>query len=269
MTTGDIANFETRFAGLLPPSWFDEPTPVKDAVVAGFAGPLSWDYSLYVYTLLQARIKTATGVWLDRIAYDFCGTRLPRRAGESDTLYRARIIAEILRPRVTRAGISQALSDLTGKTPVIIEFWNTGDVGAWDIGNVGFDVAGMWGDTTYNNQIFVTAYRPEGEGFANVAGYDNPATGWDIGTTEFVDLTTISAVVKDSDIYNAVAQTVSAGKVGWTAIESSPNTTESPRLAFMNIQNTQYLPFLLWGWASLKNPPAPGTHVPTFYFLGF
>jgi hypothetical protein len=132
MATGDQIDFKHRIAHLIPPSWFHGgQVPVRDLLTMAAGKNLGDIYALEQYVLLQTRIASSSGVWLDRIAYDFCGPRLPRRNNEPDGAYRIRIIAEIFRPRQTRAGIIKALTDLTGKVPELYELWNPGDCGAY------------------------------------------------------------------------------------------------------------------------------------------
>lgn len=235
MATGDQQDFANRLRGLLPPSWFGTGltsvngistgtgTPILDSVLAAVAYPLSWDYVLFSYVLTQSRIATATGIWLDRISYDFLGTRLPRFVNETDTAYRARILAEIFRPRQTRAAITKALVDLTGRTPIIIEAWNPGDVGAYNTpGRQGYGVAGMYGSLQYRNQVFVTAYRPAGVGIPNIPGYGN--SGWGYGRAQgagqYCSMSQVTGLVTDAQIYATVAGIVAAGCTAWVAISN-------------------------------------------------
>lgn len=225
-------DFVSRLKKLIPPSWFSiDDTPILDGLLSGAASPLSWVYDLYSYALKQMRIRTSTGVWIDRISYDFLGNRLPRKktidqlsgevvSAELDDEYRNRVLKEILRPRQTREAIRLALFDMTGRDPIIIEPWNTGDCGAFDIGAFAFDTAGCYGSTTMNNQMLITAYRPVGQGVPNVAGFDTPYAGYDVGGGEYIELQWTTAQVTDDDIYSAVAKTKAAGMTAWTAIRS-------------------------------------------------
>ena len=63
----------------------------------------------------QARIATSTGPFLDLVAFDFLGRYLTRR-GANDHIFVAKIKATILQERVTRAGMVNAITQLTGKT---------------------------------------------------------------------------------------------------------------------------------------------------------
>lgn len=235
MSIGDQANIVVRLAGLIPNSWFPDDAPVKTSILNGAAGPLSWAYSLYSYSLLQSRIATATGVWLDRIAFDFFGTAFPRMswrsntggiAYENDDSYRARIKKEILRPRATRAGVIGALQDLTGNTPILIEGWNPSDTSAYSQ-NAYYGQQGIYGTLLCRNQIFVTAYRPLGQGIPNVAGYGHGF--YSAGTTAYIDLSEVTAQVPDSLIYLTGARTVAAGITCWMDIVNGPAPTPQQR----------------------------------------
>lgn len=226
--------------GALPRSWFaSDDIPVLRGLLNGLAAPLSWIYQLYAYTLLQMRIGTATGAWIDRISYDFLGNRLPRKkyvdpftgvqtSAENDDTYRARVKAEIMRPRQTRAAIVQALEDLTGKTPQIFEPWNPGDCGAYGMGMMGYGVAGCYGSLELANQIFVTALRPQGSGVPGVGGYGQGQIAYG-QTGEYIDDSQITGPVTDADIYAAVAGVKAGGMTAWVAIQDSlpavPDTT--------------------------------------------
>jgi hypothetical protein len=208
---GDILN---RLKAALPP-WFGTNTPIMDAVLSGPSSVLSGIYSLIKYATLQTRIGTATDGWLDLIARDFFARGFQRRLNEPDAAYQARILAEIVRPRVTRAAISKAMLDLTGTAPIIFEPARVFDTGAFgtspptfvcggaglpdtgltgdstiitadstivtaDAGQIPFTGIGAWGSLSFPNQFFITAFRPPGASIPNVGGfcsYANPTAG--------------------------------------------------------------------------------------------
>lgn len=212
--TGDKDDILRRLKAVIPP-WFGTNTPTMDTVLSGPSNSFSAIYSLIQYATSQTRIRTATDGWLDLIARDFFALGFQRRANEPDAAYRARILAEILRPRVTRAAVSQAVQDLTGVVPIIFEPARVLDTGAFgtspptfvcggaglpnsgitvdstvitadstlitdDAGQIPFAGIGAWGSLSYPNQFFITAFRPPGEGIPNVAGfcsYANPTAG--------------------------------------------------------------------------------------------
>lgn len=130
MATGDLNDLRSRIKATLP-RWFADSSPILDAVLSGAAQALSFVYSLYLYAQMQTRIKTATDGWLDLIAGDFFGTRILRRANQSDASFRAIIIANLFRERATRTALIQVLTDLTGRAPVLIEPQQPGDTGAY------------------------------------------------------------------------------------------------------------------------------------------
>jgi len=254
----DQTEFVHRLAGLIPPSWFGTGATEVDEVMAQPGAPLlniplsgtgynlSWIYVLYKYALTQSRIASATGVWLDRISYDFLGNDLPRLVNEQDDAYRARIMDAILAPKQTRAAIIQAVEALTGAAPKLIELWNPGDTGAYGTsGQQGYGVAGMYGSLKFNNQIFVTAYRPPGGGIPNAPGYGNPQSGYGSGGYgQYGDMNEVDAAVPDATIYATIAKTVAAGITAWTCIQSQPDTVDIPTASFGNVENTQILAVL-------------------------
>jgi hypothetical protein len=145
MTIGDKDDIVQRQVGVLPP-WFPDlaNAPVLKAILGGVGGALAFVFNFYTYAKLQTRIATATSGWLDLIAWDFFGGRFVRRNSELDAGWRLRIVKEILRPRQTRAAITQALQDLTTRTPLILEFFNPQDMGGYDVSIGGYGVGTLF-----------------------------------------------------------------------------------------------------------------------------
>jgi hypothetical protein len=170
---GDQADCLARLKGVLPSRWFGSPTPILDGVMSGMAYVGSFIYSLYAYSKLQTRIKTATDAWLDLIAADYFGSSLVRATNQSDASFLAQILINILRERATRNGLRQILIDITGRTPVIFEPARPMDTGAYGQNAIGYGVAGGWGSLQYPFQAFVVAFRPAGTGVPNVVGYSS------------------------------------------------------------------------------------------------
>src|SRR5579859_916172 len=169
MATGDTQDIASRIFRWLPARWFptDQRTLIQ-AIVNGLAAGLASIYSMIAYVALQVRIATATDGYLDLIAGDFFGNRLPRIAGELDPLYSARIRREIMRERVTREAIDRIIYDTTGNHPVIIELNRVSDIGGW---RQGF----AWGVGSYGSkgapfQVFVTTPRQNPSVFPLMAG---------------------------------------------------------------------------------------------------
>lgn len=238
MATGDQADIVARMRAVLPAQWFPLPsasgvstTPILDALLNGAAAPGAWLYALIQNVILQARISTATGVFLDGIAADYFGTNLQWHVAEGDPAFRARIKATLLLPLGTRAGIIAALQILTGRTPRIVEPWNTGDTGgygasgsdAWS--GLAYGFAGCYGSLLLPAQVFVTAYRPNGSGIAQVAGYygtgnHTGAGGYGVGAIEYGSAAMIAGQVTDAAIYATVNTARAAGVTAWVAISN-------------------------------------------------
>lgn len=218
MATGDQNDMAARIKAVLPP-WFGTPSPILNALLAGIGAIWAFVYSLLAYVITQTRIATATGIFLDMISLDFFGNGLPRKAGESDSAFRARIDQTILRPQATREALSQVLVDLTGRAPVIFEPTRPDDTGSYTSGGAGYGVAGGWGDLNLPFQCFVTAYRPRENGIANVAGW-NAGGGYGVGPIEYADLALASLGISDSDIDAAIAAVLPAATIAWTRISN-------------------------------------------------
>jgi len=222
MATGDQNDIQSRLQQLLPIGWFDDGlVPVRDAVLAGAANALAFAYSLLAYVRLQTRISTATDAFLDMISGDFLGDGLPRKANQTDSSYRARIIAAIFRERGTRKAIIAVLTQLTGRAPVVFEPQRPMDTGAYGIA-YGYGSAGGYGTLLLPFQAFVTAFRPSGGGVASVAPYGVPGGstggGYGVGSHEYAALADVQGQVTDADIYNAIESVRPAGYTIWARI---------------------------------------------------
>ena len=216
---GDRTDMTTRLLTLLPARWFADTAPVRDALVGGLSTGWSLVHDLLVYARRQTRIATATDDWLDMMARDFFGPRVARHLAEVDTDYSARLRRELLRERGTRAAVTAALTDLTGRTPTIFEPAYTADTGAWGQA-LGYGVGGGWGSVALPFQCFVTAYRPHGSGIANVAGWGSGVGGYGVGAIEYGALVMISGQVIDADIQAAIADVLPVAAIAWTRILS-------------------------------------------------
>jgi hypothetical protein len=221
MATGDTSDILSRIKALLPTRWFPDVSPVLDALLSGPAWALSLIYSLIQYAQLQTRISTATDGFLDLISFDFFGGQLPRRAQEMDDPFRLRILATLLREKVTRNGMIAALVALTGRTPVIFEPARPEDTGAYGVNDIGYGVAGGYGSLQYPAQAFITAYRPSGSGIPFVAGYGSPSGGYSTPSyASWSSLSQIVGFVTDLDIYSAIAKTKAEGTTMWVILAS-------------------------------------------------
>jgi hypothetical protein len=217
MTTGDATDMLTRIKRVLPPRWFAYTAPLRDAVLGGLSDQLAWVYSFIAYAKQQTRITTSAGLFLDLTAYDYFGRFIRRRAGELDAAFMPRIKKEILRERVTRKGMIQALTDLTGKAPIIFEPRSTYDAGGYGT-HCGYGVAGGYGNIVLNNQVFLTVYRPGLQGVPGVDGYGGSIGGYGVGAIEYVGPSMIVGAVTDSDIYATIEATKPSGAICWTKL---------------------------------------------------
>src|SRR6185503_12487721 len=100
MATGESRDIVNRVKRLIPHRWFSYAAPLRDAILGGLSDTASSFYDLILYAQQQARIKTASGPFLDMIAYEYLG-RFLLRGDSSDQVFRQQILATILQERVT------------------------------------------------------------------------------------------------------------------------------------------------------------------------
>lgn len=201
----------TRLRAVLPSRWFADETPVLDALLAGLADAWVRLHALLEAARRQMRMRTAEGSFLDLAARDFLGNRLPRRPAEPDASYRPRLLAALSRSRATRTALDDALSDLTGQSPIIFEPTRPADTGGYGVAG-GYGMAGGWGSLELPFQAFVTVRRPRGQGIADLAGYGTA------GPLAYSTSALIAGQVTDADILAAIRDTLPAGTIAWTRI---------------------------------------------------
>lgn len=207
MATGDVNDIHKRMRVALPP-WFPSigSAPILAAILKGFATNLSWVYGLAQYAKTQTRIKTGSGAFLDLMAWDYLGPTFIRRASESDPSFKSRILAFLLLPRNTVAGITAMLLALTGRSPAILE--PAIGTGGWDqTPAFAFDSAGCWSGSS----LSITAFRPAGQGIPYVEGFDGYQGGFDVGAFEWSDISLVTGAITDAEISQRVRQWVAAG----------------------------------------------------------
>jgi hypothetical protein len=210
--TGDPSDIAARLRAILPNRWFGDNTPILDAVLLGIGTGWSAVYSLVQFVILQARILTATGDFLDLIANDFFGITLYRYLGEDDDDFLRRVRNELLRPRGTRSAMALCISELTGAQPLIFEPANPSDTGGYGIGGVGYCAAGGYGSLMLPYQFFMTVNRPPGGGIVNLAGY---GTG---GYIVYGSLAMEPPNITDAEIYDSVSGVLPTASVAWIRI---------------------------------------------------
>lgn len=222
---GDVEDMLRRLKAVLPTGWFPDTTPVLDNLLRGLGSGWSWTFGLLSYVRQQARVSTAEGIWLDVAANDYFGTRLRRRVAERDDLYRGRISRELVRERGTRSAVRSALMDLTGRAPAIFEPANTGDTGGYGSapdnrgGGIAYCRAGGWGSLSLPFQFFVTAFRPHGDGIADVAGWCIGPGGYCGGAIQYGDLSMIGNRVSDEDILEEICAVTPVATIAWSQIQ--------------------------------------------------
>jgi hypothetical protein len=234
---GQIPDIVARLRATLAP-WFPDPAqaPVLTSVLTSQADQFNFIYQYLQFAANQTRIKTATGGWLDLIAWDFFGSRFLRRLGEPDASFAARIIKEILRPRQTRAAISQMVVDLVGTPPQIQEAWNPFDWGCYGnpAGGCGYGIGIGYGSLRYPNQVFITTLNLPGSGIPNVAGYGSTGQGGygAVGSTaEYTDLSQVVGALTNVELYARISQVIAAGIIAWVDIVGAfrvPATAPGP-----------------------------------------
>ena len=186
---GDQGDFQNRLNAVLPTGWFPDNSPILDALLGGLGAAWSLIYDMLQYVKSQARIASASGIWLDIIAWDFFGYQLERWPVESDDGLRRRIMLEMFRVRATRSAVATVLHDLTGRDPALFEPARTTDTGGYTSSNglgggLSYNTAGGWGNLSLPFQFFVTAYRPNSGGIAQVSGWGGYAGGYGVGAVE-------------------------------------------------------------------------------------
>jgi hypothetical protein len=221
--TGDQQDMLSRLRTALPTRWFPDDAPILTGLLSGLASAWSWTHDMLQCVVAQTRIATATDIWLDIIAQDYFGSRVTRRAGQSDTVFRDHVRRELFRERGTRAAVVSVLQDMTGRTPAVFEPGNTTDTGGYRSlngagGGMAYGVAGGWGSLGLPFQCFITAYRPTGSGIAVVAGWGGPCGAYGHGAIEYASLAMVQGQVTDADIYTAIADVLPVATIGWTRI---------------------------------------------------
>jgi len=217
--TGDTQDMLARLRLVLPARWFANAAPILDGLLTGLATAWSGLYNLLIYMQAQTRVATATGIFLDIASADYLGGQLPRRAGEADAAYSARIRANLLTPRATRASVVQTLSALTGRVPVVFEPLNAADTGGYNV-NLGYNARGGYGSMNLPYQFLLTAYRPNNTPVSNAGGYNDGPGGYNTGAMLYADTAQFAGTVSDAEIYAAVAAVLPTSTIAWTQISN-------------------------------------------------
>lgn len=201
MATGDQTDFVARLRQLLPDGWFPaspagdeaEKAPVLVGVLSGCANMLAWLWLQLADLNDQTRLQTTSGTDLEMKSDDYFGLNgFPRLSSETDAAYRARIIAELVAEKNTRAAIIAAVEAVTGTTPAVIEQTNATDC-------KGFGSS-------------ATPSAGGGYGYGSGLHYGHLSGG------QFFITVPRGSVTDDSIILNAINSTKAAGVVAWVRI---------------------------------------------------
>jgi hypothetical protein len=217
--TGSSDDITGRVKGVIPRRWWAWVAPIYAALLGGISDQFTWGYAWITYARQQSRIATSSGIFLDIIAYDFLGRFLGRK-GTTDSAFRAQITATILKERVTRAGMVNALSTLTGSPPKVFEPWNTFDTGAIGVAASGLAIGqgGGWGSMQLPGQIFLQVRHGIGPLTPNVAGIGSYLGGIGVGSIEYISPNQEAGSVNSAQIYTTIQTTKPSGVIVWTAI---------------------------------------------------
>lgn len=218
--------FAARIAALIPRGWANDaakqPGGNLYSLLKSIGSQLSFELEAVAYALGSTRIQTAVAPELDLASKDFLGDMLPRPKGMTDADYSTLILANLLPAGATRTAMSNALTKLTGVKPRIIEPWNPGDTGAFDIGISYLDVNTRanpccLADTGARYQAFILTPLPPFTGLGS-----NPLNTLDDGA--FMDENAYDVQLQPSnisDLYNLINRIRPYGTIVWVQIVSS------------------------------------------------
>lgn len=241
---GSVADIANRIISLLPRGWFvntqsqlsatssatqitisyGPPGGIIGVIISGGSTALSWIYSLIQYVKLQTRRITTSDAFIDLGIFDFLALRVRRKASQTDASARVMWKQEVLRRRVTRAYVQQAVQDLTGTPVTIFEAFNpmdTGGIGAQWAFN---EPTSAWGSNAYPYTMFITAVEPVGAGIPNLSGLNDSYGGFGAGQFALADLFLTTGDVTNQDIYDMINFTRGAGIRCWVNIGPPPIT---------------------------------------------
>src|SRR5882724_1777047 len=217
--------------------WYGSTLPKNiDALLQNYVSSGVFNYTQYEYIDLQTRIQTATGENLDLISRDYFNNEFQRRHGQGDGSYRSMLEAFLILERGTRNGLSRALTALTGNVPVLFEFWNPADAGAYNISTTAYDISKYGGgldDWAY--QGFADVYVSAGSGMAFFGGFGEyifPYDEIDQNAFNFYGSDVLlQDVITDDDIYAVINAFKLYGTVVWTRIHRGevPPTSQQAR----------------------------------------
>lgn len=207
-----------RLKLLLPRGWFGQKTPVLDALLGGFGALWSSLFDAIGFVRRQGRIATASHAFLDMAARDYLGPAFSRRPGEADATFSARIRAEVIAPRATRASVVAATVRATGRVGTVFEPFNPTDTGGYGDPPLGYGVGGGYGSLAMPFQFFVTAYRPSTTMAGGTGGYDTGPGGYGTAPLAYGAAAAGTGAVSDDEIYAEIAGVLPVNAIAWTRL---------------------------------------------------
>ena len=189
---GTPADMAARLRSTLPAGWFpvsppapaSSATPVLDGLLSGIGSAWSFCFNLLSFSVAQTRLKTAFGAFLDMISADLFGPDLPRRLGETDDSFRARISASLISRRGTRQAVCDAVVAITSAVPSIYEPMRGLDCGGYggtaaeaQGGGRGYGSPGLrFGSNTLPFQYFIEVQAYSSFAPNTLSAREGPAT---------------------------------------------------------------------------------------------
>lgn len=128
--------FAAHTGALLPNGWAGADA-VTSGIMSSLLGAIGSQMAFVItqvqYDLAASRLQTETSPELDLASKDFFGELLPRAPGQTDASFLQLIQSSLFTPMATRMALSQAIANLVGAVPRMIEPWNPADTGARDL----------------------------------------------------------------------------------------------------------------------------------------
>lgn len=234
MATGDAEDMAVRMAAVLPSRWFPSllEAPVLLGLLTGIGTAWSYCYDLLAYARAQARIGTATGVFLDMAAADFFGLALRRRSEEADDAFRDRIEGNLLQEQGTRAAVIAAVSAVATATTTVFEPMLPADTkgyGGWIAptagGGYGYGTTGLgYGSLSRPAQFLVDVRRSATSAqLSGIIGYGGAGEtgipgGYGTGQIAYGTIALVEDDTSAADIAAAIAATLPAGTIAWMRV---------------------------------------------------
>jgi hypothetical protein len=217
----DIA---ARLKRLLPKGWFGDITPILDSILVCLGSGWTSFFTLRDFILAQSRISKSGEIWLDIAAQDFFAGKVTRKPGETDGIFRNRLIWYLQQDRCTRSAVAAALANLTGSNPSIFEPGQPRDTGCYggngseSLAVAGYGVNGGWGSNSMPFQALILVTRPPAPNTAFAGGWQDPSSAYGGGVAEYLNGSTHSNGISDQDVIDQILYSAPAASCLWLSI---------------------------------------------------